>query len=67
LPERFVVFTTHQDAVTELPPGARPIAENEYSNHGFERERVFTVQFHPEYDMRTAESVTKGKDLEPEK
>ncbi len=67
LPERFTVFTTHQDAVTELPRGARPIAENEYSNHGFELERVFTVQFHPEYDMRTAESVTRGKDLEPGK
>ncbi|MDZ7700601.1 MAG: type 1 glutamine amidotransferase, partial [Halobacteriales archaeon] len=64
LPERFVVFTTHQDAVTELPPGAEPIAENEYSNHGFERGDVFTVQFHPEYDRGTAESVTRGKDLD---
>jgi GMP synthase (glutamine-hydrolysing) len=64
LPEQFVVFTTHQDAVTELPPGARPTAENAYSNHGFERDHVFTVQFHPEYDKRTAELVTRGKDLE---
>ena len=23
---------------------------------------MFTVQFHPEYDMATAESVTRGKD-----
>lgn len=66
LPERFTVFTTHGDAVTELPPGARPIAENDYSNHGFELDRVFTVQFHPEYDMRTAEEVTRGKDLDDE-
>ena len=67
LPERFLVFTTHQDTVTALPPGAEPIAENEYGNHGFERDRVFTVQFHPEYDLETAEAVTRGKDLDDER
>ncbi len=67
LPDEFVVFTTHRDAVTELPPGARPIAENRYGNHGFELDRVSTVQFHPEYDRRTAEAVTRGKDLDPER
>ena len=64
LPERFLVFTTHQDAVTALPPGATPIAENEYGNHGFEVGRVSTVQFHPEYDLETAERVARGKDLD---
>lgn len=66
LPERFVVFTTHQDAVVELPPGARSTAENAFGNHGFERDRVFTVQFHPEYDRETAEAVTRSKDLDDE-
>ena len=61
--ERFVAFTTHSDAVAELPPGAEPIAENEYGNHGFRKGDVFGVQFHPEYDVATAESVTRGKDL----
>ncbi|MFB6353263.1 MAG: type 1 glutamine amidotransferase [Halobacteriales archaeon] len=61
----FVVFTTHGDEVTELPPGARPIAENDYSNHGFELGRVMTVQFHPEYDLQTAEAIIDDKDLEP--
>ncbi|WP_327053355.1 type 1 glutamine amidotransferase [Halomicrococcus gelatinilyticus] len=61
--ERFVAFTTHSDAVAELPPGAEPIAENDYGNHGFRKGDVFGVQFHPEYDVATAESVTRGKDL----
>jgi len=65
--ESFTVFTTHQDAVTELPDGAEPIAENEYGNHGFRNGHVFTVQFHPEYDLGTAEAVAGDKDLPPEK
>jgi GMP synthase (glutamine-hydrolysing) len=64
LPDRVTVFTTHGDAVTALPPGAEPIAENEWSNHGFELGRVSTVQFHPEYDLETAEAVTRSKDLD---
>ncbi|MFB6296146.1 MAG: type 1 glutamine amidotransferase [Halobacteriales archaeon] len=65
--DSFTVFTTHQDAVTELPPGAEPIAENEYGNHGFRTDGVFTVQFHPEYDLETAEAVAGDKDLPAEK
>ena len=61
--ETFTVFTTHKDAVTELPPGARTIAENDYGIHGFEREDVFAVQFHPEYDMETARDLVGEKDL----
>ncbi|WP_266079093.1 type 1 glutamine amidotransferase [Haladaptatus caseinilyticus] len=64
---RFVAFTTHSDEVAELPPGAKPIAENDYSNHGFRKEDVFGVQFHPEYDMDTAEEVTRGKNLSEER
>ncbi|SIR51633.1 GMP synthase (glutamine-hydrolysing) [Haladaptatus litoreus] len=63
----FVAFTTHSDEVAELPPGAKAIAENDYSNHGFRKEDVFGVQFHPEYDMDTAEEVTRGKDLSAER
>ena len=69
--DAFTVFTSHQDAVVDLPPEAEPIAENEYSNHGFRIAEgdgagpgaVFTVQFHPEYDTSTAETVAGQKDL----
>lgn len=63
LPSPFTVFTTHQDAVTRLPPGAHRIAENDFGIHGFEHGAVFAVQFHPEYDRETARRVTNGKDL----
>jgi GMP synthase (glutamine-hydrolysing) len=65
--ERFTAFTTHSDEVAELPPGAEEIAVNDYSNHGFRKGHAFGVQFHPEYDAETAETVTKGKDLEDER
>jgi len=63
LDDSFTVFTTHQDRVAELPPGSELIAENEYGIHGFRKDHVFTVQFHPEYDPETAETVASGKDL----
>lgn len=63
----FTVFTTHSDHVTEAPPGATVFAKNDYGIHGFRKGNVFTVQFHPEYDMATAESVTSGKDLPDER
>ena len=67
--ERFTVFTTHSDRVAEAPPGATVFARNEYGIHGFQRDRVFGVQFHPEYDTTTAMQVTEGKegDLETER
>lgn len=64
--DRFVAFTTHSDEVVELPPGATSLAENDYSNHAFRKGNVFGVQFHPEYDMATAEAVTLSKDLPEE-
>jgi GMP synthase (glutamine-hydrolysing) len=60
--EEFTVFTTHSDRVTELPPGAERIATNDYGIHGFRRDHVFAVQFHPEYDLETADEVTRGKE-----
>ncbi|SDR30814.1 type 1 glutamine amidotransferase [Natronobacterium texcoconense] len=67
VPEEFTAFTSHFDAVTELPPGATPIAENDYSNHGFRHEHVFGVQFHPEYDRKTARELVERKDLSEER
>jgi len=60
--ESMTVFTTHSDRVAEPPPGATVFAENEYGIHGFRKDRAIGVQFHPEYDMQTAETVTRGKD-----
>lgn len=51
----FVAFTTHADDVVELPPGASQLAENAYSMHAFQKEHVFGVQFHPEYEFEMAE------------
>ncbi len=63
----FLVFTSHSDRVTELPPGATRFAENECGIHGFRSENVYGVQFHPEYDQRTAQEVTRGKDIDPDR
>jgi len=65
--ERFTAFTTHSDEVAEVPPGADVLAENDYSIHAFRKDRVFGVQFHPEYDPETARDVTLGKDLPDER
>ncbi|AEH36019.1 type 1 glutamine amidotransferase [Halopiger xanaduensis] len=65
--EEFTAFTSHSDEVSELPPGAEPLAENEYSNHGFRKDRVFGVQFHPEYDTKTARELVHRKELSDER
>lgn len=62
LSEEFVIFETHSDRVVSPPEGATVIAENEYGIQGFETDCVLSVQFHPEYDMATARTVTKGKE-----
>ena len=59
--EEFTVFTSHGDAVIELPPGAKLIARNEYSVHAFRREHCWGVQFHPEYDIKTAQDIAESK------
>ena len=63
----FVAYTSHTDAVTTLPVGAIPLAENEYSNHGFRLETAFGVQFHPEFDRETARRLIAEKDLTEER
>ena len=67
LPETFTAFTTHSDAVAELPPGAALLAENDYGIHAFRVGRAWGVQFHPEYDRETATDLTKRKDLDEER
>lgn len=59
--ESFTVFTTHGDAVVELPPGAERLAENEHGVHAFRHGDAWGVQFHPEYDAATAREVTEDK------
>ncbi|WP_313693150.1 type 1 glutamine amidotransferase [Halorarum halobium] len=59
--ETFSAFTTHGDAVVDLPPGATPLAENEFGVHAFREGNAWGVQFHPEYDEATAREVTEGK------
>lgn len=66
VPEEFTVFTTHSDAVTELPEGAELIAENDYGIHGFRYEQVYGIQSHPEYDPKTAEAVVREKEYLPD-
>jgi GMP synthase (glutamine-hydrolysing) len=60
--EEFTVFTTHQDAVVDLPPGADLLAENEYGVHAFRKGHCLGVQFHPEYDVETAERIARSKE-----
>jgi len=63
VPQEFTAFTTHSDAVTDLPPGAELLAENDYGVHAFRKDHAFGVQFHPEYDAETARRITREKDL----
>ncbi|TYL39660.1 hypothetical protein CV102_05065 [Natronococcus pandeyae] len=63
----FTAFTSHADEVSALPAGAEPLAQNHYSNHGFRKDRVFGVQFHPEYDTRTARDLVHKKELSDER
>ena len=59
--ESFTAFTTHGDAVVDLPPSATLLAENEHGIHAFRDDHCWGVQFHPEYDVETAREVTDGK------
>ena len=59
--DSFTAFTTHGDAVVELPPSATLLAENDRGVHAFRDGHCWGVQFHPEYDIETAREVTDGK------
>lgn len=62
--EWFVAFTAHSDEVTELPPGAEKLAENNFSLHAFRRGDAFGVQFHPDFDLETAKAAMEYKDVD---
>ncbi len=54
----FPVHTTHMQTVTKLPAGTRVLANNQFEAHHALRfgERVWGVQFHPEFDA----SIMRG-------
>jgi len=60
------VFATHSDHVVEMPPGATVLARNEASIQSFRSGSVVTCQFHPEYDLETAEAMIRSKSLPQE-
>jgi GMP synthase (glutamine-hydrolysing) len=59
--DQFTVFTSHGDSVVELPPGAELIARNDHGVHAFRRDHCWGVQFHPEYDIKTAVDIAESK------
>lgn len=63
LADPFTVFATHSDHVVEMPPEARLLASNETGVQAFRYDQVYAVQFHPEYDLQTAEAMIHSKDL----
>jgi GMP synthase (glutamine-hydrolysing) len=63
IPESFTAFESHSDRVAELPSGAIELARNDAALQAFRLGSTYGVQFHPEYDRRTAEWVVDNKDL----
>ena len=63
IPTPFTVFATHSDHVVALPPDATLLASNETGVQAFRQEQVYAVQFHPEYDLRTAQAMINSKNL----
>lgn len=63
VPNPFVAFATHSDEVATLPDDAVLLAENEAGVQAFRQGRAYGVQFHPEYDVRTAEDMIERKDI----
>ena len=63
IPNPFTVFATHADEVMDVPDDVTVIARNEAGIQAFRKNRIYGVQFHPEYDMRTAEDMIRRKDI----
>lgn len=63
IPDPFTVFATHSDHVVAMPPDATLLAANETGVQAFRYKQVYAVQFHPEYDLRTAKAMIQSKDL----
>lgn len=66
-PDEFVAFETHSDAVVELPSDATELARNDVTVQAFRYGSAFGVQFHPEYDLKTARWILENKDLSAER
>lgn len=61
IPASFLTFESHSDVVTALPDEATLLAENEVAIQSFRVENAFGVQFHPEWDRETAQSIVEQK------
>jgi GMP synthase (glutamine-hydrolysing) len=61
IPNPFTVFATHSDHVVAIPSDATLLASNETGVQAFRHEQVYTVQFHPEYDLQTAKAMIDSK------
>jgi GMP synthase (glutamine-hydrolysing) len=57
------VNACHSDTVAELPPGAAVLARNEHDAHQVLRfgERVYGVQFHPEFDAAVMRAYVEAR------
>lgn len=68
--EAITLNAWHQDQVTELPPGARPLAQNEFCAYPalIYSDRAFTVQAHPEFrdDFVEGLMAARGRGVVPE-
>jgi len=60
VPERFVCFQSHGDAVTELPPGAEPLARNDVCLQAMRLDDHVSVQFHPEIGLEYGRDLVDG-------
>lgn len=65
IPNPFTVFATHSDHVVEMPSDATLLASNDTGVQAFRYEQVYAVQFHPEYDLRTAKAMIESKETLP--
>ena len=59
----FVAFATHSDEVTSVPDEVSVLARNEAGIQALRKGHAYGVQFHPEYDMRTARDMIQRKEL----
>ncbi len=65
--DSFTAFESHSDRVVRLPDGAVELAHNDAGLQAFRLGSTYGVQFHPEYDRRTAEWVVGNKHLSKER
>ena len=60
VPERFVSFQSHGDAVTELPPDAERLARNDVCLQAMRLGEHVSVQFHPEIGLEYGRDLVDG-------